>query len=378
MKFSVVGPDTLSEQRLALNPPRAGETLSGEMSDGGLRCDNKAGLTEAQFYSAYGWCLNPLLSLRDLSRRLCEELNRYEGLRVGWQREECKINVYLFVCAIACTADDYLDWQPYDLSSVSVSFPRLCWVVGLIQSLFGLFCLLRAVCGDRATVRWRRRWDGCVDRACALLVSETDPDVGQWNVLRAEVRALANARLPRRLLRRRMRLPEGFRCQDLTHQDVFTLARRFLASHPDSQSRLTVIGPRTAGAYFAPLVKAYLSAQGWPRVSWVTIRPKGGLSRWERRRLRALGRPDARVLLVDDHPNTGHTFRLTLATLRQLGVRSEQITILAPRHPVRPDWSLPEEVAQGVRILTLEVGEIYKERLLEPGAVAPLLREYYG
>src|SRR5207253_25626 len=64
--------------------------------------------------------------------------------------------------------------------------------------------------------------------------------------------------------------------------------------------------------------------------------------------------------------------------LRQLGVRSEQITILAPRHPVRPDWSLPEEVAQGVRILTLEVGETYKERLLDPEAVTPLLREYYG
>src|SRR5262249_7415071 len=139
-----------------------------------------------------------------------------------------------------------------------------------------------------------------------------------------------------------------------------------------------VVGPRTAGAYFAPLVKAYLSARAWPQVSWVTVRPKLGLSRREKRRLRALGCQEARILLVDDHPNTGHTARLMLGILRQLGVRSEQITILAPRHPARPDWSLPDEVERGVRILTLEGGEIHKERLLEADTITPLLWEYYG
>src|SRR5262249_8004446 len=160
------------------------------------------------------------------------------------------------------------------------------------------------------------------------------------------------------------RLPEGFRCQDLTHNDVFSLVRRFLASQPDSRRPLIVVGPRTAGAYFAPLVKAYLSARAWPHVSWVTVRPKLRLSRREKRRLRALGCQQVRILLVDDHPNTGHTARLMLGLLRQLGVRSEQITILVPRHPARPDWSLPEEIERGVRILTLEGEEIQKQRLL--------------
>ncbi|HEV8713329.1 MAG TPA: HAD hydrolase family protein [Candidatus Binatia bacterium] len=369
---------TISERHRSVNLSRSRATLSGEKPMSGLRCNDRARLAEAQFYSSYSWCLNPLLSLRDLFRRLREELDRYEGLQAGWQREECKINVYLFICAIACTADDYLAWQPWDLSSVSMRLPRLRWAVGPTQWILNLPCLLRSVCGDRSTVRWRRRWNHCVDQVCALLVSELDPGVRQWSDLRREVQALINTRLPERLLRRRMRLPEGFRSQDLTHRDVFSLVRGFLASHPDSQSRLIVIGPRTAGAYFAPLAKVYLSALGWPRVSWITIRPKMGLSRWERRRLRALGCQDARVLLVDDHPNTGQTFRLMLGILRQLGARSEQITILAPRHPVRPDWSLPEEVGRGVRILTLEASEIYKERLLEPGAVTSLLREYFG
>src|SRR2546430_14199129 len=74
------------------------------------------GLTESDFYAPYDWCLNPILSVGELFQRLGEELDRYESLRVDWQREECKINVYLFVCAIACTVDDYLSSRPWDLA----------------------------------------------------------------------------------------------------------------------------------------------------------------------------------------------------------------------------------------------------------------------
>ncbi len=62
--------------------------------------------TEEAFYTSYGWCLNPFLSVRELFQRLREDLNRVAAL--DWQREECRINVYLFSCAIACTVDDYL------------------------------------------------------------------------------------------------------------------------------------------------------------------------------------------------------------------------------------------------------------------------------
>src|SRR5262245_28249876 len=170
VKFSVVTPNTISAQHLSRNPPRLGESRNCEMPAGGVHGNDRTRLVEAQFYAAYSWCLNPLLSLRDLYQRLCEELNRYEKLQIGWQRAECMINVYLFICAIACTADDYLARQPCDLSSLSLSLPSSDWVVGLIQSILGLFCLLRSVCSERSTVRWRRRWDRCVDQVCSLLV----------------------------------------------------------------------------------------------------------------------------------------------------------------------------------------------------------------
>ena len=77
---------------------------------------------EQEFYSHYSWCLNPALTVADLFQRLCEELDRYPTLS-GWQREESKANLYLFVCAVACTADDYLGLRWIDLKPVSKRVP---------------------------------------------------------------------------------------------------------------------------------------------------------------------------------------------------------------------------------------------------------------
>src|SRR5262249_56286950 len=83
--------------------------------------------------------------------------------------------------------------------------------------------------------------------------------------------------LPSELLARRMRIPEAFRCQDLTHVDLSTFAARFAASRDPSQD-VVVVGPRTAGAYFAPLISAYLARLGAARTSWFSLRPKAGRS----------------------------------------------------------------------------------------------------
>jgi hypothetical protein len=88
-----------------------------------LKYDNVTRLSEHQFYAQYDWCINPVLSLSDLFKRLREELERCGRLDVTWQREECKINLYLFVCAIACTVDDYLALPPKNLSRISERYP---------------------------------------------------------------------------------------------------------------------------------------------------------------------------------------------------------------------------------------------------------------
>ena len=46
---------------------------------------------DEQFYSRYDWCLNPILSVRQLIHRFGEELDAYplfSGWQHGWQRVE--------------------------------------------------------------------------------------------------------------------------------------------------------------------------------------------------------------------------------------------------------------------------------------------------
>ncbi|HVH31811.1 MAG TPA: HAD hydrolase family protein [bacterium] len=338
--------------------------------------------SEREFYAFYDWCLNPILSVRELFRRLTEELNRHGDLRVDWQRHESTINLYLFICAIACTVDDYLAWRPWNLSALAARLPRFRRGMALVQTWLNVPWSVRHRVRDASIVRWRRRWDHCVDRVCEMLVrhelrtGDNSDESRQWGELRLIVEDLTKDRLPHRLLQQRLRLPEGFRCQDLTHHDVFALAQRFVDHQPTPGDRLVILGPRTAGAYFAPLTKAYLVARGWTRVSWMTIRPKMGISWWEWRELRGAARQEARFLLVDDHPNTGATFRLMRAVLRQLRVPSQRITILAPHHPAEGDRPLLKDTE--VPVIGLEPEDLYKTRWLGAGMAASHIREYYA
>src|SRR5207253_8576222 len=131
---------------------------------------------------------------------------------------------------------------------------------------------------------------------------------------------------------------------------------------PDRRGALGGIGGRTAGGYFAPLAKACLAGLGWAPVSWLTVRPREGLTSLEQRRLRKLARDRAQLLVIDDHPNTGSTLTLVLAALERCGAAPERIAILTPRHPVQPDWVLPREApgVNRVTVITLEPEETYK------------------
>src|SRR5438132_10831620 len=114
-----------------------------------------------------------------------------------------------------------------------------------------------------------------------MLVSDSLTDADSLERLRSVSSELLRVRLPHALLVRRMRLPEAFRSQDMAHQDVISLIRRVCASIAPSGEPIVVMGLRTAGAYFAPLMCEYLKAMKWKDVSWFSIRPKNGTTRWE-------------------------------------------------------------------------------------------------
>ena len=350
----------------------------------GVESDRRTGRhtdpAEDSFYARYEWCLNPLLTLEDQLSRLGDELEYAASLPSDWRREECAINVYLLACGIACTVDDYLIRRAWDLAFIAERFPQLRVAIPTLRWLLSLPHATRKCIRDHPVRLWRAHLARCVDLACEMLVTGGAPDQDRWNQLQSIYVAFRRTKLPRAVLQRRLRIPEGFRCQDLSHHDVLALARRFAERHSDRRGALVIIGVRTAGAYFAPLAKAYLSSLGWGPVSWLTIRPREGLTRLERRQLRRVTKDQTQLLVIDDHPSTGTTLTLVLTALQRCRIAPERITILTPRHPVRPDWRLPREAPGGgrVTVVTLEPEETYKAQLLTPVAAEPLLREWFG
>lgn len=312
---------------------------------------------EECFFETYQWCLNPILSVRDLLEHLGEEIESYGADPAeGWQGDERRINLYLFACAIASTLDDYLAAPPGNLSAVARRFPATRTAIRAAG----------AVMTSPREVRWRRQWTDCVDAACDLLLSGPDP--GNAERFSEEARPLlaaASGILGEAAQRQRMRIPEAFRCQDLTHQDVCEMVRLCLAALPEKNRPIAIVGPRTAGAYFAPLAAARLRALGYKHVTWLTVRPKNGLSRAEAQAISAMLRERARVLIIDDHPNSGHTLRLLLGALGGLGARSSDMIVTLPGHPTIPGFTVADEIARGVQLFMLPPADRYKARLLE-------------
>ena len=315
---------------------------------------------EQRFYSRYDWCLNPILSIQELLHRLETELEQYPAL-TGWEREESKINLYLFACAIACTADDYFGQKLKDLSQLVSRLPQLRLILRWADWILNTTAWLLRMATHWRAWRWRRRWTSFVEEICGLVLTETE--------LRTDSDALLHVRLPKRLLKRRMRLPEAFRGQDFTHHDVISLVKRFCESSRPNDVPITIVGLRTAGAYFAPLMAAYLKESDWSRVTWFSMRPKNGTSPWENYQLRKQGRKNHRVLLVDDYPATGATFRLALDIFQKAKIRPEQISILAPTHQAQPNWVALAKIPKETPVFTVHPWELYKAALLMPDAV---------
>jgi len=341
-------------------------------------CDYSTRRSEEQFYALYDWCLDPVLSLSDLLARIGEELDRWGRLSARWQREESRINLYLFSCAAACTIDDYLALPAPSIAGLAERYPLLKLPVAAGQAIINGVHGLPWLRSDRSVASWRNQWSRFLDQVCELLIREEELDVKRIHGLQTDLQALLNAKLPHTLLMRRMILPEGYRCQDLAHQDLQAMVRQAV-SRQGKDCRFGIIGPRTFGSYFAPLVKACLSALGYAPAVVMTVRPKWGISGKERRKLRQLVSACDHVLIVDDYPNTGATLKKMIALLRSFGAGPGRISFLAPTHPAQKLAGSPVEKEKGAEVerITVNPEELHKERFLKSPAVESLLREYF-
>jgi haloacid dehalogenase-like hydrolase len=333
---------------------------------------------ESSFYLSYRWGLNPFPPLGDVVGRLRGELRRVGDVATSWHRDEATTNVFLMACAIADTIDDYLLGVRWDLSRATKILPILGPVAQGVDGLLALSQAARAW-RRRALVRWRADWGSALEEFLIRAVVSERAERGAVARARRRLESLLIAKFPDDLRARRPRIPGPFRRHDLTHHDVVALGRKFAAAFPERRRPLLVLGLRTAGSYFGPMLAACLKADGYEDVASVTIHPKKGVAPWEAARLARGATRGRLVLLIDEPLDTGLTLARAIAILRHAGIDVGNVIALLPVHPTRREWTdeLERLAISDVRVLRLEPEEWHKRRLLAPDAVEPRLRQYF-
>src|SRR5262249_32696518 len=108
---------------------------------------------------------------------------------------------------------------------------------------------------------WRQRWLAALDDFLLTMLAR-----GAQAPLAESARGLASALqqpLPPALQTQRLGIPSPFSRLDMTGQDVLALGRAFVRRFPERAQPLLLVGLRTSGSYFAPLLKAFLATEGY-------------------------------------------------------------------------------------------------------------------
>jgi hydroxymethylpyrimidine pyrophosphatase-like HAD family hydrolase len=335
------------------------------------------GLLEAElhFYQYYSWCLNPYPTVGEAIQHLSCELDNLGKVPEGWQTAEVMTNVYLLSCAVLNSVDEYLRGSSFRLPRKVPALPLARLLLGSAEKLTGLLRWRR-----RAMVRrWRAGWHDAFDRFLTLFVAAARPDPAGYAEAGHRLAPLLRVPLPRALLAETIYIPSAFRKHDLTHHDVLALGRQLVGRYGDRQEPLLVIGLRTAGSYFAPLLRAFLKDAGYTSVDSVTVRPGRGLGAEEQAAISRCARAGCRAVILDDSPGTGDSIALAVDLVRKAGFASNRLSVLVPVHPAARDWlrhpralSLADTV-----VLTLEPEDRHKQRLLDPNVAEGRIAEYY-
>lgn len=222
-------------------------------------------------------------------QHLRQHLRRLDDLEEGWQRAEVMTNVFLLSCAIADTVDDYMLGDRFDFSKAAAVVPAISPGLWASQVLLEALQRVREWRLDHVR-KWREAWGAGIEEFLKVFVANGGPDRNSLPRVRTQLTSLLDADLPAEVQGRRPRIPAAFRSQDLTHFDILALGRGFVAAFPKRERPVLVVGLRTVGSYFAPLLRALLAVEVYRDVESVTIRPKTSLSRWKAKCWRATQR----------------------------------------------------------------------------------------
>jgi hypothetical protein len=120
----------------------------------------------------------------------------------------------------------------------------------------------------RARVRrWRERWQSALDDFLSVVVAGEAADPASFDERGSKVAKMLQSPLPTDLQAEHISVPTPFRRLDLTHLDFLALGQNFIRRFPDRFQAILLLGVRTSGSYFVPLLRALLAAEGYQTVS---------------------------------------------------------------------------------------------------------------
>ena len=331
--------------------------------------------SELSFYENYNWCLNPFLTIDQVVCHLQDELRKLRVPQETWHLTEISTNVFLLGCALSNSIDDYIHGPTYRLPRPVAVVPLAKLALSLVEHLASLMRSCRA----KRIRNWRQQWEAEFEAFLLLFVYRQANELKTLKHTAEKLITLLEWQLPKDLKDSIIRIPSAFRKQDLTHLDLLALGRIFVERFPDRRQPILVIGLRTAGSYFAPLLRALLKSEGYQAVRLVTLRPNQTLAAWERTSLRNGANRQDLAVLVDESPVSGRSVSLGVEHVRKAGFLPNRLTILAPLRAISRDWQSHIEsiTLQNELVITLPPEKWYKQYLLTPDVIQERVREYF-
>ena len=322
---------------------------------------------ERDFYQVYGWSLNPHLTVREAIGHLGEEVERLSIVRTGWETDEVATNIFLLCCGLLNCVDGHLRGLA----------PRLPARVG--KSAIGrsatrfMETISTSFWTHRRVSHWRGQWLSDLNNFLSFIVRRREAE-GKRLFDAGNKLAQLGLLLPTELLDKRLTIPSPFSHLDLTPDDVLRLGDIFVRRFPERTQPVLIVGLRTAGSYFAPLLRALLETEGYRNVELLTIEPLKGIGRREERELKQFGTRGYLALIVDDPPDSSRTVHAALDVVLRAGFATGNVKILAPTHPASPTWfkALPEG-----SVMTLLPEQWHKFGLLDAKAAELQIGEYF-
>lgn len=323
---------------------------------------------ELQFYDGYAWCLNPSPTVTEGLGFLRSETAKLGHLNEPWQAEAVATNIYLLSCAVLNCADEYLRGK-------SLRVPRkLAATAPGRGARYVVDTMSANRPGLAALQSWRDAWVGDLHAFLCVFIGDLKSDTVALAQAANGLSVQSQVALPQQLLAQQISIPSPFRRLDLTHHDVLALGVKFIAQYPDRAAPLLVVGLRTSGSYFGPLLRALFESQGYTALSFLTIEPNKGLGRQERRELERCALQGYTALAVDDPPNTAGTVLVALNLIRGCGFARDRIKLLVPMMDAPRGWSsnLPDGL-----LIALEPQDWHMRTQLAPGPALDPLTEYF-